>query len=80
MSTTKIAISIDKGILQRVDRLVQEKRYPNRSRAIQSVVQEALDRIEGNALARECARLDRVTERSHAEEGILEDGKSWPEY
>lgn len=80
MSTTKIAISIEKETLQRLDRLVREKRFPNRSRAIQLAVLETLDRIEENALARECAKLDRVAERNRAEEGLTEDMKSWPEY
>jgi metal-responsive CopG/Arc/MetJ family transcriptional regulator len=40
MSTTKIAITIDEGTLKRLDQLVSEKKFPNRSRAIQEAVEK----------------------------------------
>ena len=42
MTTDKVAITIDRQILRRLDRLVAEKRFPNRSRAIQEAVEEKL--------------------------------------
>ena len=38
MSTTKIAITPDKDLLDRIDRLVADRRFPIRSRAIQLAV------------------------------------------
>ena len=45
MATSKIAISIDEEILEQVDRLVREKVFPSRSRAIQDAVREKLGRL-----------------------------------
>jgi len=70
MSATKIAISIDEHILKEIDRLVQKKIYPNRSRAIQEAVQDKIERISKSRLARECAKLDSDEEIQLAEEGM----------
>jgi len=80
VGTAKIAISIDRETLIRLDRLVSEKVYPNRSRAIQDAVQEKLRRLERSRLAEECAKLDPSLEQAMAEEGLSEDVEGWPEY
>lgn len=79
MTVQKIAITIDETLLKRVDRLVDEDRYPSRSRAIQEAVREKLERIESNRLARELAKLDPIFEQKLAEED-LGDSLEWPEY
>ncbi len=38
MSTAKIAITIEESLLQRVDRLVKSKVFPNRSKAFQQAI------------------------------------------
>jgi len=80
MSKTKVAITIDSPILERVDRLVNQHVFANRSQAIEQAVEEKLERLEGSRLARECAKLDPVFEKAMAEEGIAEDVSQWPEY
>lgn len=80
MSQTKIAISIETGVLARVDALVRRKVFSNRSRAIQHAVQEKLERLERNRLAEECAKLDPAFERAMADEGLSEELSAWPEY
>lgn len=80
MSKAKIAITIDVPTLERIDRLVEAHVFPNRSRAIEGVVGDALERLERGRLARECAKLDPVSERTFAEEGLAEDLDEWPEY
>ncbi|MDJ0763563.1 MAG: ribbon-helix-helix domain-containing protein [Myxococcota bacterium] len=80
MSTDKIAITIERATLGKLDELVKKKVYPSRSRAIQEAVQEKLDRINRTRLARECAKLDKAFERSLAEEGLSEELSEWPEY
>ena len=80
MSTTKVAITIDEETLNRLDRLVKDRVFPNRSKAIQQAVQEKLDRLERNRLARECGKLDPVFEQAMAEEGMSEELGTWPEY
>jgi metal-responsive CopG/Arc/MetJ family transcriptional regulator len=73
MSTAKIAISIDQSLLSEIDRLVEQQVFPNRSKAIQTAVQEKLGRFNLNRLARECANLDPQEEKEIAEEGMIRD-------
>jgi metal-responsive CopG/Arc/MetJ family transcriptional regulator len=80
VSHTKVAITIDEGMLARVDALVRRKVFSNRSRAIQQAVREKLERLERNRLAEECARLDPSFERALADEGLSEELAAWPEY
>ncbi|MBW1950135.1 MAG: ribbon-helix-helix protein, CopG family [Deltaproteobacteria bacterium] len=80
MPKTKVAITLDEKTLSRLDRLVRERMFPNRSRAIQEAVEEKLDRLERSRLARECGRLDPGFEKAMAEEGISEELGEWPEY
>ena len=75
-----MAITIDEGLLQRLDRLVAEKRFPNRSRAIQQAVEEKLERMDRGRLAREVAKLDRRFEQMLADEWLAGDAAEWPEY
>ncbi len=80
MSSSKIAITLDSGILDEVDALVKKRVFPNRSRAIQVAVKEKLDRLNHDRLARECAMLDPESEKGLAEEGLQQDISEWPEY
>ncbi len=80
MSTTKVAITMDRNTLKHLDRLVRKRVFPSRSRAIQEAVEEKLKRLERDRLARECAKLDADFERSLAEEGLSEELNEWPEY
>ncbi|MEK7279865.1 MAG: ribbon-helix-helix domain-containing protein [Nitrospirota bacterium] len=80
MSTVKVAITIDEGLLKHLDRLVKNHLFENRSRAIQEAVSEKLARLERGRLARECAKLDRAFEQGMAEEGMSSETEEWPEY
>jgi len=80
MGTTKIAITLNQNTLERLDRLVRNHIFPNRSRAIQGAVQEKLERMERSRLARECAKLDPDFEKAMAEEGLSEESSEWPKY
>jgi metal-responsive CopG/Arc/MetJ family transcriptional regulator len=80
MARSKVAISLDESTLDRLDRLVQKKVFPNRSQAIEEAVAEKLARLEKSRLAQECAKLDPAFEKALAEEGLSEDLKEWPEY
>ena len=80
MGSAKVAITIDDETLQRLDRLVKEHVFPNRSKAIQEAVQDKIKRLEKSRLARECAKLDPLYEQALADEGISEDVNEWPEY
>ena len=80
MPRAKVAISLDEAALARLDRLVQERVFPNRSRAIEAAVNEKLERLEHRRLARECAKLDPAFEKALAEEGLSEELRAWPAY
>jgi Arc/MetJ-type ribon-helix-helix transcriptional regulator len=80
VSRSKIAITLDDGIVASIDRLVAAGRFANRSRAIEEAVAEKLARLGRVRLARESANLDRSFERNLAEEGLGADAAEWPEY
>ena len=80
MPKAKVAVTLDTQTLRRVDRLVRDAKYPNRSQAIEAAVAEQLDRLERRRLVEECAKLDPDAERAMAEEGLGEDSAGWPEY
>ena len=80
MSTTKVAFTLDEKTLDRLDRLVKARVFPNRSRAIQEAIEEKLERLERSRLARECTKLDPAFEQALAEEGMSEELGQWPEY
>lgn len=80
MSSAKLAISMERELVKKVDRLVKVRIFPNRSQAIQKAVEEKVARLEGRRLARECARLDPKYEQKMAEEGFGSELSEWPEY
>lgn len=80
MPKAKIAISIDEKVLERVDGLVQNQVFGNRSQAIEDAVAEKLERLDRIRLAAECAKLDPSREKELAEEGLSEEMSGWPEY
>jgi Arc/MetJ-type ribon-helix-helix transcriptional regulator len=80
MNTSKIAITVEKNLLTQVDRLVVERRFPNRSRVFQEAVREKLIRMGGGRLAREAAKLNPQFEQKLADEGLAFEVEEWPEY
>lgn len=80
MGAAKVAITIEEELLERIDRLVEQRKFPNRSRAIQEAVRDKLERLDRGRLARECARLDRVFEQKMADQGLAGDLEEWPEF
>jgi metal-responsive CopG/Arc/MetJ family transcriptional regulator len=80
MPTAKIAITVSEPILLKLDRLVKEHRYPNRSRAIQEALEEKISKLERNRLAEALQCIDPVDEKQNAEEGMLDEVDTWPTY
>ena len=80
MTRLKIAITLDEETLSALDRLVTERRFPNRSQAIQEAVDEKLERLSRSRLALECAKLDASSEQAMADEGMDGELASWPQY
>ena len=78
---SKIAISIDNGLLDRLDAFIQKRHFKNRSQAIQSAVEEVVDRLEHKRLAEECEKLDPIYEQHLADEWQDFDGEEeWSKY
>lgn len=80
MGVAKVAITLEASLLERLDRMVRLKQFPNRSQAIQTAVREKLERLDRTRLARECAKLNPGEEKLLAEEGILDALDEWPEF
>ena len=80
MTAAKIAISIDPSVLAKVDALVKRKIFRSRSEVFQLAVGEQLDRLDSDALARECRKLDPHEEQAFADIGLSTDLTEWPAY
>lgn len=80
MAKAKLAVTLDEKTLNEVDKLVKRKLFPNRSRIIETAVQEKLARLGKNRLAEQCALLDPEFEKALAEEGMGEELDQWPAY
>ena len=80
MPKTKVALTLETALLQRVDELVERRRFRNRSQAIEAALADKLQRLARTRLAREAAKLNPRDEKRLADEGAAEDLASWPEY
>ena len=80
MGKAKIAITLDEKIVGRIDRLVQQRTFSNRSQAIEQAIEEKLSRLDRSRLAREAAKLDPEFEKKLSEEGLERDRTEWPEF
>ena len=80
MDRTNIAVSMDEQLVVRLDGLVRDRKFTNRSRAIEEAVEEKFDRTDKGTLAREAAKLDPDHEVALAEEGTGLELDLWPEY
>jgi len=80
MAASKIAITIEKKTLTRLDRLVRERVFPNRSKAIQQALEEKINELEKDKLTLECEKLNPREEMKLAEEGFTLEKDQWPEY
>lgn len=80
MSVAKVTISIDQSLLNRIDRLVKVRIFPNRSQVIQEAVEEKIARMDRTRLARECAKLHPDDEQALADECFAGEVAQWPEY
>lgn len=80
MTSAKIAITLEQGLLDRLDALVSKQVFRNRSQAIQDAIRGRLDHYFRSSLIRECEKLDPNYERAMADEGLQMDLEQWPTY
>jgi metal-responsive CopG/Arc/MetJ family transcriptional regulator len=80
MPKTKVALTLDAALLERVDELVARRTFRNRSQAIEAALADKLQRVARTRLARESAKLNPNEEKRFAEEGLVDALDGWPEY
>jgi len=80
MPKTKVALTLDASLLERVDELVARRKFRNRSQAIEAALADKLQRVARTRLARESAKLNANEEKRVAEEGLVDALDGWPEY
>lgn len=80
MPKTKVALTLDAELVEQVDALVANRRFRNRSQAVESAIADKLQRLKRTRLARESAKLNPREEKRLADEGVGADLGSWPEY
>jgi metal-responsive CopG/Arc/MetJ family transcriptional regulator len=80
MPKTKVALTLDAELLERVDELVAKRRFRNRSQAVEAALADKVQRLARTRLARESAKLNPKEEKRLADEGLVDALDSWPEY
>jgi Arc/MetJ-type ribon-helix-helix transcriptional regulator len=80
MPKTKVALTLDSELLERVDELVDRRRFRNRSQAVEAALADKIQRLARTRLARESVKLNPRDEKRLADEGLADDFASWPEY
>ncbi len=80
MPKQKVAVTIEKDLITKLDRMVSEGKYSIRSSAVEDAVIERLTKAEKSRLAEESAKLDPSFEQALADEGLAGDLSEWPEY
>ena len=80
MPKTKVALTLDAELLERVDELVAKQLFRNRSQAIEAALADKVQRLARTRLARESAKLNPREEKHLADEGLADALDSWPEY
>ena len=80
MPKQKVAVTIEKDLIIKLDRMVSDGKFSSRSSAVEDAVIERLTKIERLRLAEESAKLDPSFEQALADEGLAGDLSEWPEY
>jgi Arc/MetJ-type ribon-helix-helix transcriptional regulator len=80
MPKQKVAVTMEKDLIVKLDRMVSEGKYPSRSSAVEEAVIERMIKVEKSRLAEESAKLDPAYEQALADEGLSGDLAEWPEY
>lgn len=80
MTKAKIAITLERSVVEELDRLVARRDFRNRSQAIESAVIDALARMKRTRLISALDAIDPREEKALAEEGLRSEVRTWPEY
>ena len=80
MTKAKVAITLERSVLDELDELVRRRQFDNRSQAIETAVVEKLERHKRTRLVAALNDLDPLEEKALAEEGLHSELESWPAY
>jgi metal-responsive CopG/Arc/MetJ family transcriptional regulator len=80
MPKTKVALTLDADLIDRVDELVAKQQFRNRSQAVEAALADKLQRLARTRLARESAKLNPAEEKKLAEDSLADALDAWPEY
>lgn len=80
MPKQKVAVTLERDLILKLDRMVSEGKYPSRSSAVEDAVTERMIKVKKTRLAEESAKLDPAYEQALADEGLSGDLAEWPEY
>ncbi len=80
MPKQKVAVTIEKDLIAKLDHMVSQGKYASRSSAVEDAVIERITKVEKSRLAEESAKLDPAFEQMMADEGLAGDLSEWPEY
>ncbi len=80
MPKQKVAVTIEKDLITKLDLMVSQGKYASRSSAVEDAVIERITKVEKTRLAEESAKLDSSFEQALADEGLVGDLSEWPEY
>ena len=80
MPKVKVAATVEKDLLERLDRMVTEGRFPSCSSAVEQSIEECLEKVERTRLAPESVKPGPAFEQALADECIAGDLSEWPEY
>lgn len=76
----KIAITLDRELLEKLDFLIRAQIFKNRSQAIQEAVAMKVKQLERQEFEQACLKANKAEEQAWAELGWNEDSAAWPEY
>jgi metal-responsive CopG/Arc/MetJ family transcriptional regulator len=80
MRKTKVTLTLDSKLVERLDQLIARRYFRNRSQAVESALVDALRRVIRTGLVRESAKLNPKQEKRLADEALVDALDSWPEY
>ena len=80
MNKSKIAITVNPLVPNRLDAGVQNQYIASRSEAIEQAVEAQLQRLERTRLSEQCALLDADEEQAPVDTGVALDEAAWPAF
>jgi Arc/MetJ-type ribon-helix-helix transcriptional regulator len=80
VAKTKVALTLDAGLVDQIDELVDRRKFRNRSQAVEAALADKLRWLARTRLARESAKLNPLEEKRLAEQTMADVLDSWPEY